>query len=262
MLSISVVTYAPEQTLLETTFSSLFTALGSVGEVLCSHRTILIDNSPHSPTWLAELADKYSASLNCGQGNVGFGRGHNLSFGKIGDYHLILNPDVELAPESLREALRFMATHPECGVLTPAVFWEDGSRQYLCKRYPSVLDLVLRGFAPKTIRRLFRKRLDRYEMRDVIGDEVVWDPPIVSGCFMLFRGDVFRKLGGFDPRFFLYFEDFDISLRTAEISRIAYVPSVKIVHHGGHAAKKGWKHIRMFVRSGIQFFNKHGWRWW
>ncbi|WES91767.1 glycosyltransferase [Aeromonas hydrophila] len=88
------------------------------------------------------------------------------------------------------------------------------------------------------------------------------DPPIVSGCFMLFRTDVLQLLGGFDPRFFLYFEDFDISLRAGKISRIAYVPQVKVVHHGGHASRKGWRHIWMFGRSMVTFFNIHGWRWW
>ena len=80
--------------------------------------------------------------------------------------------------------------------------------------------------------------------------DVLWDPPIVSGCFMLFRTDVLQQLEGFDPRFFLYFEDFDISLRAGRVSRIAYVPQVKVVHHGGHASRKGWRHIWMFGRSG------------
>ncbi|KUE80788.1 hypothetical protein ATO46_14560 [Aeromonas schubertii] len=92
--------------------------------------------------------------------------------------------------------------------------------------------------------------------------DMLWDPPIVSGCFMLFRTDVLQQLGGFDPRFFLYFEDFDISLRAGKISRIAYVPQVKVVHHGGHASRKGWRHIWMFGRSMVTFFNIHGWRWW
>ncbi|HNF67175.1 MAG TPA: glycosyltransferase family 2 protein, partial [Plasticicumulans sp.] len=55
---------------------------------------------------------------------------------------------------------------------------------------------------------------------------------------------------------------FDLSLRAGRITHIAQVSNVKIVHHGGHAARKGWHHIRMFVRSGITFFNTHGWKLW
>ena len=44
----------------------------------------------------------------------------------------------------------------------------DGTTEYLCKRYPAVIDLALRGFAPRFVRALFRRRLDRYEMRDRI----------------------------------------------------------------------------------------------
>ena len=126
---------------------------------------------------------------------------------------------------------------------------------------PAVFDLFLRGFAPGWLRRRFARRMERYEMRDLIGGQVVWDPPLVSGAFMLFRSEVLRRLGGFDPDFFLYFEDYDLSLRAARLTRLAYVPAVRVVHHGGHAARKGWHHIKLFVGGAARFFNKHGWRW-
>jgi GT2 family glycosyltransferase len=56
----------------------------------------------------------------------------------------------------------------------------------------------------------------------------------------------------------LYFEDFDISLRASEITRIAYVPEVRIIHDGGNAAKKGAWHIRQFLRSAVTFYASHG----
>lgn len=181
---------------------------------------------------------------------------------QVGDYHLVLNPDVEMAPDALEKALAFMEAHPECGLLTPLVYGTDGKRQFLCKRFPSVLDLALRGFAPSLLQQLFKKRLDRYQMADMPEDAVFWDPPIVSGCFMLFRGDVFKALHGFDPDYFLYFEDFDLSLRTAQISRIAFVPQVRIIHGGGYASRKGAWHIWQFVKSGLTFYRKFGLKLW
>jgi GT2 family glycosyltransferase len=85
---------------------------------------------------------------------------------------------------------------------------------------------------------------------------------IASGCFMFLRRAAIDASGGFDPAYFLYFEDFDLSWRLAQTGSVAYVPSVRIVHFGGHAARKGWHHVRLFVRAGRIFFAKHGWKFW
>lgn len=190
--------------------------------------------------------------------------GHNLAMERAANpYHLILNPDIDLAPDALVQALNFLDAHAEAGLLTPWIGDGEGSQQYLCRRYPTLLDLFARGFLPASLRRPLSRRLMRYEMRDLIGGEdVVWDPPIVSGCFMLFRSDVLKQLGGFDPRYFLYFEDYDLSLRTHNVARVAYVPSVHVIHHGGGASRKGFAHIRMFAASAIKFYNRFGWRLW
>lgn len=196
-----------------------------------------------------------------GHRNVGYGRGHNLALGKESNYHLILNPDVEIQTEALVEALSFFDAHPEVGLITPSVVDEAGELQYLCRRFPSLVDLFVRGFLPARLRWPFTARLSRYEMRDVINPHtVVFDPLIISGCFMLFRTPVLAELDGFDARYFLYFEDYDLSLRAGLATRIAYVPAVRVTHFGGGASRKGTAHIRMFVVSAFRFFNRFGWR--
>jgi GT2 family glycosyltransferase len=195
-------------------------------------------------------------------GNIGYGAGHNLTLNRAkSDFHLILNPDVFLEKDALLHAFEFMVSHPEVGLLTPAARDRKGYRQYLCKRYPTLLDLLLRGFAPGFLKNVFQKRLYDYELRHKVGNTVMWDVPIVSGCFMLFRQSALLRLGGFSPAYFLYFEDFDISLRAAKITRTVYVPSVRITHFGGHAARKGWRHVALFSRSAMAFFKTHGWKW-
>ena len=270
-LAISIVTYAPDLTLLAQGLEHLGRALRHAGQHggLTGARLTLVDNGP-GPGWREPLRQALEATalpavveLLSGHGNVGYGAGHNLAL-RTGDsdLHLILNPDVLLAEDALSVGLAFLAAQPEAGLLTPAAWGADGQRQYLCKRYPTVLDLALRGFAPAWLRRRFQARLDRYELRDRTGAAVYWDPPIASGCFMLCRRAVLDRVGGFRPEYFLYFEDFDLSLRLAAVTRLVSVPTIRIVHFGGHAARKGVRHIGLFLRAAVMFFNRQGWRWW
>lgn len=258
LLSVCIVTYRPELAVLGATLESLRVAIARLDG---NHAAVtIVDNSPEDSLsgWLADHFRDLSVRLLSGHGNVGFARANNMAMDDVGDLHLVLNPDVVLSPESLANAVDFLKQHPDCGLVTPLAVGTDGTRQYLCKRYPALFDLALRGFGPKSLRRLFKKRLDHYQMADISDDGVFWDPPIISGCFMLFRGEIFRKLSGFDPSYFLYFEDFDLSLRAGGVTRIAFLPTVKIVHGGGDAARKGLWHIRQFVRSGYTFYRKFG----
>jgi GT2 family glycosyltransferase len=267
-LSVSVVVYRPDMELLGCTLSSL----GAAFVELCASRpgsalqVCIVDNGglPDEAQCLSALRDLgISCEIISGQGNVGYGRGHNLAIQRANSrYHLVLNPDIDMDRDALIKALDFFDLHPDAGLITPRIGDDKGRLQYLCRRYPTLLDLFVRGFLPGRIRSLFDDRLARYEMRDVINEgDVIWDPPIVSGCFMLFRTELLKKLAGFDPRYFLYFEDYDLSLRTHELARIAYAPAVRVLHHGGGAARKGSAHIRMFAASAFKFFNRFGWKW-
>lgn len=264
-LSIAIVTYCTDINMLRGTLLSIKSALKKSN---VSYTIRIVDHSlkdsDEKVGYLDELESEFGVKILYKQDNPGFGCGHNSIFSDVkSEYHIIVNPDIEVDPSAISNALSFMDNNKDCGLLTPYATWGNGDVQYLCKRYPSVFDLFIRGFTSGFIKDFFRSRISRYEMADSLNDhDVYWDPEIVSGCFMFFRSEVFMQLHGFDSQYFLYFEDFDISLRTGKISRIAYVPQVKIVHHGGHASRKGWRHIKMFGRSMITFFNIHGWRWW
>ena len=274
-LQISIVTYQPDLALLERTLDSLGIAIEAAQDarVLKTVHVALIDNS--GDRGIAERVIELGrvrftdtavhVMFLHGHANIGYGAAHNLVLHGTGaDYHLVLNPDAELAADALVNAVRWLDAHPEVGALAPAVADDAGNRQYLCKRYPAVVDLVLRGFAPRFVQRLFARRLARYEMRDIVDAVPPRDAigvPVMSGAFLLARRDAIDRTGGFDPRFFLYFEDFDWSVRLNAVARNAFVPSVSIVHHGGGAARKGLRHIVWFVGSGLKFYSKHGWKW-
>lgn len=268
-LSVSIVVYRPDVAQLERTLASLVAACERMRDSRtgCSVELFLVDNGGLGD--VRPMSDRVREhGIDCRvlskHGNVGYGRGHNLAIGQAtGRYHLILNPDIDLDPDALAHAIEFFDTNTDIGLISPWVGYGTGKQQYLCRRYPAVLDLLVRGFLPARMHRWFAGRLARYEMRDMINDhDIVWDPPIVSRCFMLFRTDVLKKLGGFDPRYFLYFEDYDLSLRAHDLTRVAYVPSVRVIHHGGGASRKGLAHVRMFAASAFKFYNRFGWRLW
>lgn len=268
-LSVSLVTFDPDAALLERTVCSLAAAAARANEagLLIETRLFLVDNGPASKAaTTSRAAHAWPPSLGsveviAGHGNVGFGRGNNLALAKVAsDFHLVLNPDVEMDAEALTAALSAMREHPDVGLVAPAAFGDDGKRQYLCKRLPTPWVLFLRGFAPRPLRERFAHTLAHYEMRDVIGDDFMKGIPLASGCFLFARTQLLRAVGGFDPDYFMYFEDYDLSLRAGRRAAIAYVPQARIVHHGGDASRKGLRHVLWFLRSAARFFARHGWR--
>lgn len=258
LITVSIVTFKPDIAELSATLESLVQALSRFDP--SSFAITIVDNSPEDT--VSELLQLKLRNLNHtviqGHGNVGFGCGHNRAIQRTGRYHLILNPDIKMEADSLKLAVNFMQENPSCALLSPYASWPDGHRQYLCKRFPAMIDLLIRGFAPALIRNLFQKRLSNYEMRSETQSSVFWGPPIVSGCFMFFRSETLHNLGGFDPSYFLYFEDFDLSIRCGKVAPIAYVPTVKVIHTGGHASRKGIWHIRRFIESAIRFYSTYG----
>ena len=271
-LSISIVTYAADLQLLQNTIKSLSHAIKFAQDrrLLGYAVLVIVDNGPDKrlDRFFRDVLPgiwPYGLKLIRPFKNAGFGAGHNLALKDIpadsSEYHLILNPDVVLEEDAISNALLYMAGCPDMGCLTPYASWPDGSRQYLCKRYPSVFTLFLRGFAPEPFARLFARRLADYEFRGVTEHENVDTIQIASGCFMFCRRRALDEAGGFSNRFFLYFEDFDLSLRLSRGWRIAYVPSVRIEHSGGRSSLKGLRSIAMFARSAVTFFNMYGWKW-
>ncbi len=274
-LQVSIVTFRPDWQLLERCLRKLALAIGAAREsgVLRTVHVALVDNSADRAI-AAKVVDLgrtrfadsgVQVSYVHGHANIGYGAAHNLALhGSGADFHLVLNPDVELAPDALLNAVRWMNAHPDVGAIAPQVRRRDGTRDYLVKRKPAVLDLALRGFMPRVGRALFRRRLDRYEMRDVIDADPsrdVIDVAAMSGACILARRKAVDQTGGFDPQFFLYFEDYDWTIRLNRVTRTAYVPSFEVVHHGGGASRKGFRHVAHFVKGGWRYYRKHGWKW-
>ncbi len=277
-LLVSVVIYRPDKAWLATTLTSLSAALKAAhAATQITHASVvLVDNestksvSPHHEMLLRSLGAHswLHAKTLSGHGNIGYGAANNRAASSAPlphDFVLILNPDVALEPGSISMGIEHLRAHDKTVLVSPVAVNELGAPLYLAYRYPSVFALGLRGFAPELIKQRFKSTLSNYQYRspgDPPFDDSLTNPALVSGCFMLTRGSVFRDMGGFDENFFLYFEDFDLALRISRVGEIVRLRSCRITHAGGGAARKGIGHIRLFCQSAIRFFNKHGWKWW
>ena len=281
-LSASIVVFDSDPDLLRRTLESLAAAIGEAQRagLLSSARIVVVDNgAPAGPLIDEVFAPQFrlaeAAAMTwrriAGQGNVGFGRGHNLALldadGRVAgaDIHLVLNPDALLAADALTLGLAWLRDTPACGMAAPNGAGPDGAPLFLCKRYPDVLTLLLRAAAPAALRQRFARRLARYELRDLVGERAEHPAegvPLASGCCMLLRREALQHANGFDADYFVYFEDYDLSLRLVRGAawRIDYVPQMRLVHFGGNAARKSWLHVRLFAAGAIRFFNRHGWK--
>lgn len=279
-LTISIVVFRSDEAWFRQTVVALAGAIKHAIEKrhLRLAHLVVIDNDPAGGgSSYAHIVDDVLAPLSGGMAggvahviikpgkNLGYGAANNLALGNnsvnVAGCVLVLNPDVVLAADAISSAILHFNAHPECGMVTPVATFPDGAPQYLVKAAPSVLTLALRGFAPAWLKSLFASRLAAYDRMETAFDAPLDHCEIVSGCAMFIRGSVWKTLGGFDERFFLYFEDFDLSKRVAAMTGVDRVATCRIIHAGGNAAGKGGGHVWLFVLSALRFFNKHGWRW-
>jgi GT2 family glycosyltransferase len=237
-------------------------------EVVCVDHSCDADYAASSQIFV----EAYSAQIDDSSGlqisllnpgtNRGYGAGHNLAMAELeSQFHLILNPDVELAPNALKLALGTLRNQRDIALLAPQGFSPSGEPEFLAKAYPSVWVLGLRSLAPRGLKTRSGGALARYEMRDTPIETLLRPITLASGCCMWVRRAVFNDVGGFDESYFLYFEDYDLSLKLARKGTVIEHRDIRIVHHGGDASRKGFQHIRWFIRGAVRFFSLWGWRW-
>ncbi|MGD9824404.1 glycosyltransferase family 2 protein [Desulfobacter sp.] len=188
----------------------------------------------------------------------GYGANHNINLEKArGRYIIFMNADIVLSDQTILQLKDFMDHDHSIGICCPNVLNEDGSLQFLNKRYPTILDLFVRRFQFLFSKRFIQNRSRYYEMRDT-GYEKSTDIPFISGCFMFCRTRIIRSVKGFDERFFLYFEDVDLCRKVQKNARTVSCPDAKVIHRWERSAHKNVKWFLVFLESAVRYFNKWG----
>jgi GT2 family glycosyltransferase len=200
-------------------------------------------------------------SLHLSHENSGFGYGHNQVLKHVDThYGVIFNPDVLISKAVLDEMVQRLKADELLAAVCPKVLNTDGTTQHLVRQKLDVFDYMLRFVPFQFVKKIFDKRLSYYECRDLPEDKTSYIK-MGSGCLMVIDVDKFKQIGGFDERFFMYFEDNDLCLSFGKAGyRILYTPFETVVHLYEKGAHKHKKLFKIFLQSMIKFFNKWGWR--
>lgn len=251
-ISSSIVTYKTKR-------KDLQTVIECVNKSIIE-KLYIVDNSPTDELkeFVLSLSDKIEYIF--GHGNVGYGAAHNIAIRKSieldSKYHVVINPDIEFGGEIIEVINDYMNQHIENGLLMPKVLYPNGELQYLCKLIATPFDLIGRRFFP--LKKYVEKRNNKYELRFTDYNQII-NVPSLSGCFMFIRTDILKQIEGFDERFFMYCEDFDLCRRIGKLSKTIFFPKVSITHNYEKGSYRNNKLLNYHIQSAIKYFNKWGW---
>jgi len=226
------------------------------------YAVVVNDHHPGEPVeQLAAGADGFLANPD----NPGYGRAVNrlvAHLGQLPPYIGVLNTDLTWPGGTFEQLLGWLQQHPQVSLAVPQILDEAGSPQKLCKHNPTVLGLFSRRFLPDWLKPAWLKRYDRcYVMADQDYQEV-FEAPYLSGCCMLIRIDAFRRVGGFDERYFLYLEDADLTRTLARDGRCVHLPVAGVVHGWGRGNYRNLGLVLVNLASAWHYFRKWGWALW
>lgn len=256
-VSASIVTYNNVKYIEE----AVGTLLDSVKDKEIDFKLYVFDNGSTDGT-VELLKDKFGNRDNfkviLSGGNIGFGKAHNQMLDIFNtefdsDYHCVVNPDVVIKDDIVSLMARFGEANKDVAMLSPRICFPDGRNQILGKRKPHIWYLFasrLRGEEPS-------KLLRHYAMldEDYTKPFEVWN---ATGCFMFFRTAAFKKVGGFDERYFMYFEDCDITRTLHREGKVLFFPDAIVYHVWARDSKRNSKLKKIHIESMLKYYLK--WR--
>ncbi len=203
---------------------------------------IVVDNASSDGT-VEVLRSKHDwVKLIENKENIGFGRANNQGArASRGEYLWFLNGDTLLLDDGIMGAIEWMDDYDEAGVLSPKLILEDKKtiQEGICGKQPSIARLIKRDMMTECGGR---------------AQGVGW----VTGAAMLVRKKIFEEVGGFDERFFMYYEDVDLCTSVGKKGyKVFYWPKTVIVHLGGKSWNNNWQRKESYYKNQEIYFKKH-----
>ena len=220
--------------------------------------TVVVDNGSTDATRdiLAHEA-RWARVMLTGQNN-GFGRGCNIGFAQVTSlYTIFINPDAVVEPEALQTMLRFMDSNPRVGIVGPAIIEGEhgvGGELQVTGERPTPA-AVLRAAMPWPRR--------QPPVRAIVPGSEAQRTGWVCGAVFMVRTDLMRQLHGFDPRFFLYWEETDVCQRAEHAGYETWAVGHAVAHHVGGASSSaddtriGGCIARHYFQSRHHYLRKH-----
>lgn len=247
--SVGIVTFNNEHEI-ESVLNSL--------ENLSNRKDIIIyvvDNNSSDRT--VTLIEKNYPNVNLikNKKNYGFGRANNQVICKIdSDYHVLINPDITMEADTFVKIQQFMDVSTDIVQMAPCVLNENGTEQYLPKKYPEFKYLIAGRLENKC--NYFKKLRADYTYENKNPQNVI-DVDFCTGCFSVLRTNVLKKCKGFDERYFLYLEDADLTRMMQKYGRTVYNPQIAVCHKWERASGKSWKYFLIHLKSMVMYC----WKW-
>lgn len=239
-LSIIIVNYRSEQ-YLEKCIASLY----NHPEQLRETEIIVVNNDPEKS--LAELSGRFPEIKVIQQPkNLGFGAANNRGAAVAqGRYLLFLNPDTEAQPKNLAKMIARLREQEDLAALGPKLIDAQGATQPWC------------AGRELSFWRLIKNNLGSVDSRKIWEAERTTEADWVSGAALAVQKKAFMEAGGFDEKFFMYFEDEDLCKRLrARGYKILYFPESAVMHRGGRSRKNIWQQKWQYYQSLLRYAAK------
>lgn len=241
-LSIIIVNYR-SRVYLEKCLTSIFTKIDSG----VSFEVLVVNNGLRDETDGLEIVFP-GLKIIQSQKNNGFGNANNLGAKEAqGEIIFFLNPDTEIVSQKISAVIREFESDSNLGILGSKVVSPDGSVQ----KWIFGSQINLWSILGNNIGLSQDEKKYCQSEKPV---EVFW----VSGTAFFIRRELFNQLGGFDERFFLYFEDVDICNRTHLLGKkVVYFSKFSVLHHGGKSFSQKKKQKEEYYLAQDYYFQKH-----
>lgn len=196
---------------------------------------IIVDNGSEEVFTLPESLQQDDIKIIRSEINTGFSGGNNIGIQEAlqrdADYILIINNDTIVDPDMLQNLLSVLESKPDVGVTTPKIYFAKGHEFHKDRYKPEELGKVLwfaGGSTDWDNVTSIHRGIDEVDHGQYDTTEEI---TFATGCCMLFKKEVLEKIGLFDDRYFLYYEDADLNERVRRAGyKIYYVPEAKLTH--------------------------------